>query len=72
MGDIAEVLKGVPEVKLKIISLTWELVGEDGHIDIKKASLRATEVNAALQEADAYAQQTASAVRHLADIPRRS
>ena len=38
MSDIVEILKSVPEVKLKIIPLTWELLDENGHIDIKKAS----------------------------------
>jgi len=70
MGDIAEILKSVPEVKLKIIPLTWELLDESGHIDIKKASYNTKEVDAALKEAESYAQHTKSAVSHLENLLR--
>ena len=70
MGDITEILKSVPEVKLKVIPLTWELMGEDGRIDIKKASYDTTEVDAALEEAENYARQTGSAVAHLKNLLR--
>jgi len=70
MGDIAEILKSVPEAKLKIIPLTWELLDEKGHIDIKKASYNANEVDAALEEAESYAQHTESAVSHLKNLLR--
>ena len=68
MGDIAEILKSVPEVKLKIIPLTWELLDESGHIDIKKASYNAKEVDAALEEAENYARSTESAVNRLKNL----
>ncbi len=70
MGDIAEILKSVPEVKLKIIPLTWELLDEKGRIDIKKASYNSKEVDAALEEAESYAQTTESAVSHLKNLLR--
>jgi len=70
MGDIAEILKSVPEVKLKIIPLTWELLDEKGRIDIKKASYNAKEVDDALEEAESYAQHTESAVSHLKNLLR--
>ena len=70
MGDIAEILKSVPEVKLKIIPLTWELLDESGHIDIKKASYNVKEVDAALEEAESYARTTESAVSHLKNLLR--
>ena len=68
MSDIVEILKSVPEVKLKIIPLTWELLGEDGHIDIKKASYNAKEVDIALEEAENYARSTESAVNRLKNL----
>lgn len=71
MGDIADVLKGVPEVKLRIIPLTWELLGEDGRIDVKKAASRSAEVDAALQEAEDYAQQTEAAGSRLKALLRQ-
>ncbi len=70
MGDIAEILKSVPEVKLKIILLTWELLDENGRIDIKKASYNSKEVDAALEEAESYARSTESAVSHLKNLLR--
>ena len=70
MGDIVEILKSVPEVKLKIIPLTWELLDENGRIDIKKASYNSKEVDAALEEAESYARQTESAVSHLENLLR--
>ena len=68
MGDITEILKSVPEVKLNVIPLTWELLGEDGRIDIRKASYDTSEVDAALEEAEDYARQTGSAVQHLKNL----
>jgi hypothetical protein len=70
MADIIDILKGVSEVKLKIIPLTWELLDENGHIDIKKASYNSKEVDAALEEAENYARTTESAVSHLKNLLR--
>lgn len=70
MSDITETLKSVPEVELKIIQLTWELIGEDGRIDMLKASFRTTEVNAALDEAEAYAHSVGRAVINLKNLAR--
>jgi hypothetical protein len=71
MGDITEILKSVPEVKLKVILLTWKLLGEDGRIDIRKAFYDTTEVDAALEEAENYARQTGNAVSHLKNLLRQ-
>ncbi len=68
MADIVDILKSVPEVKLNIIPLTWELLDENGHIDIKKASYNTKEVDAALEEAENYAQSTESAVSRLKNL----
>ena len=70
MGGITEILKGVPDVNLKVIPLTWKLLGEDGRIDIRKASYDTTEVDAALEEAENYARQTGNAVSHLKNLLR--
>ena len=72
MGNVTEILKSVPEVKLKIIPLTWKLLGEDGRIDIRKASYDTTEVDSALNEAEDYARQIGSAVSHLKNLLRES
>ncbi len=70
MSDITDILKSVPDVKLKIIPLTWKLLGEDGRIDIRKAAYDTTEVDTALDEAEEYARQTGSAVAHLKNLLR--
>ena len=70
MSDITVILKSVPEVNLKVIPLTWKLLGEDGRIDIRKASYDTTEVDAALEEAENYARQTGNAVSHLKNLLR--
>ncbi len=70
MSDIVEILKSVPEVNLKIIPLTWELLDENGRIDIKKAAHNSKEVDAALEEAESYARTTESAVSHLKNLLR--
>jgi len=70
MGDIVEILKSVPEVKLRIIPLTWELLDGSGHIDIKKASYKTREVETALAEAEHYAQSAESAVSRLQNLLR--
>jgi hypothetical protein len=70
MGNITEILKSVPEVKLKIIPLTWKLLCGDGRIDIRKASYDIFEVDAALNEVEDYARQTGSAVQHLKNLLR--
>ena len=70
MSDIVEILKSVPEVNLKIIPLTWELLDENGRIDIKQASYNSKEVDAALEEAESYARTTESAVSHLKNLLR--
>jgi hypothetical protein len=70
MCDIAEILKSVPEIKLKIIPMTWKLLGENGRVDIRKVSYDTTEIDAALEEAEDYARQTGSAVMHLKNLLR--
>ncbi len=70
MTDIINILKEVREVKLRIIPLTWELLDDNGHIDVRKASYNTKEVDAALEEAESYAQHTESAVSHLKNLLR--
>ena len=70
MRNIVEILKSVPEVKLKIIPLVWELFDEKGRIDTRKAAYNSQEVDAALEEAKNYARKTESAVSHLKNLLR--
>ena len=57
-GELAEALKQVPPKHLQLITLAWELVGEDGLVDIHKARYRMEDIVVAKGEATGYAQAT--------------
>ena len=57
-GELAEALKEVPPKHLQIITLAWELVGEDGEVDLEKTRYRMEDVLLAKNEATGYAQAT--------------
>lgn len=56
--ELAEVLKQVPPAHLQIITLAWELVGEDGRVDIEKTRYRMEDILLARGEATSYAEGT--------------
>ena len=60
--DLVRLLKEVPECRLRIIELTWEVVGNDGSLDAKKLAFRSKELKEALAEAEAYGEATKGAV----------
>lgn len=68
MSDIIGALKEVPEVHLSIIRFAWELAKEDGTIDAKKAAERNLDIEAAIDEAGAYAQETQKALACLKSL----
>lgn len=65
-----DALKGVPEARLRLLELAWELVREDGSLDPERASFLAREIEEAIAEAQAYAQSTREAVRCLKAMGR--
>lgn len=65
MYDVIESLKQVPEVRLRIIGLAWEVLGEDGAPDVKKMSFHIKELEEAVAEAQGYSSDTREAVRCL-------
>lgn len=64
-ADLAEHLKQVPPTHLQLISLAWELVGEEDAVDTDKVLFRIDEVTAARGEALAYIQGTTDMVEAL-------
>jgi hypothetical protein len=62
---LINVLKTVPEKKLLIVDLSWQLIGDTGQIDYRKVIDRQKEVNLALAEAHAYANATTKAIHAL-------
>ena len=65
-------LATVPETRLRLIELAWDLVDKEGRMDHDKVVKRQPEVNLAAAEAEAYVQATRSAVEALRGIPARS
>lgn len=63
--NIAEVLKQVPAVQLRIIPLTWKVLKDDGTLDDKKVAYHWPELEEAIKEAEAYSKAIAEAVHCL-------
>ena len=63
--ELIEILRQVPEKRLKIFELTWELVGEDGDLDPDKVAFYSEELEQAVSEAKVYSAETAEAVQCL-------
>ena len=63
--ELIEVLRHVPERKLRIFELVWEVVGEDGSLDPNKVAFYSEELEQAIEEARAYIEETGEAVRCL-------
>ena len=55
-------LRRVPETKLRLIALAREAVKEDGTLDIEKLTFNMAELQAAIKEAQVYAEGTRKAV----------
>ena len=52
MQDLVRVLQQVPEKRLSIFRLVWEVLDEHGDIDPEKALFKAEEFRLALQEVE--------------------
>lgn len=60
--DLVRVLEGLPETRLRLIDLAWEVVDDEGAIDPDKVALNYKEISEAVDEAQAYSQATEKAV----------
>ncbi|MBA7630919.1 hypothetical protein ES703_38445 [subsurface metagenome] len=65
MEDIPALLKTLPGTRLRLLSLAWELVNDDGTLDDAKVLFYEKELAEALKEAEAYARASANAVQCL-------
>ena len=70
--DLIPILKGVPETRLRILELAWELTGEDGAIDAQKVTYYYKEITEAVDEAEAYSKTTKEAAQCLKELARFS
>ena len=69
-GDLVRILSELPEVKLRLIDLTWRVVGEDGSLDQDKLTFYAKELTEAIREAENYSAATKGAVQCLIEMVR--
>jgi hypothetical protein len=68
--DVIRALGQVPELRLRLIELTWRLTKEDGSLDHEKAAFLRQEIDQATAEARAYAHDTERAVQWLRELIR--
>ena len=68
--QIVEILRQLPEVRLRVLDLAWMVTRDDGSVDREKLLFHARELEEAFQEARAYAEATRESVRCLKSIPR--
>ena len=57
-ADLVASLKTVPEVRLRIVQLAWELSDSSGKLDEAKAIPRVAEIRLACQESEQYRHAT--------------
>jgi hypothetical protein len=69
-GDLIRILKAVPEMHLRILSLCHELIREDDTIDGEKVAFYSTELTEATKEAQQYSHETQRAAACLKDLAR--
>ena len=63
--DLVRILSEMPEVRLRLIDLAWQVIGEDGSLDRDKLAFYATEISDAIKEAQEYAEATKGVVNWL-------
>ncbi len=68
--DLVDIFKTVPEKRLRIIELAWELLDAEGNLDENEAVDRMQEVRQACQESEDYAAATRKMVRSLIECLR--
>jgi len=69
-GKLVNILKGLPEKRLRLIELCPKLLGEDGEVDPEKVAFYSQELEEAVKEAETYSRDTHEAVRCLNDLAR--
>ncbi len=65
---LIRILKTVPEKRLRLIELAWDVAGEDGQVDLEKAGFLEQEISEAMGEAEAYSHATRKVVWHLKSL----
>ena len=63
--QLVDVLRQVPEARLRVFELAENLVNAEGELDVDQAGLHQPEIALALAEADAYVHATRQAIQAL-------
>ena len=69
-SKLIDALRVVPEFRLRLIELAWEVVRDDGSLDPERLTFRGKELKEAVDEAEAYARATKEAVQWLREMGR--
>jgi hypothetical protein len=56
--ELVLALSSLPETRLRLIEITWELVNKDGTCNPDQVAFHAEELEQAIAEAEAYAKST--------------
>jgi hypothetical protein len=68
--DLIPVLRGLPPFHLRLVELTWQVVGEDGHLNAEKIGFLSKELMEAIEEAENYSRSTREMVQCLIQMVR--
>ena len=69
-SELIKVLKKLRPIRLRLIELAWEVVGDDGQPDPEKMSFHSQELAEAIKEAATYSQATKEAIVCLKEMAR--
>ena len=69
-SEIVRALRGVPEVRLRLIEVAWKVTGDDGQLDYDVIRSISGALQEAFSEARDYVQSTREAVWALKQIAR--
>ena len=68
--NLVRILREVPQFNLRLPKLAWEVVGEDGTLDMEKVTFYAKEISGAIKEAEAYSDATKEVLNCLIQLGR--
>ena len=60
--DLIRVMREVPEMRLRLIDLAWEVTKDDGSLDYDRLPFLSEEMQEAISEAEGYVRSTREAV----------
>jgi hypothetical protein len=69
-SNLVEALRQVPEFRPDIIRLAWQVVGEDGSVDVDKCLQLGEVLDNALSKAGSYVAETREMIRWLRSTVR--